>query len=369
MMSALLDNGAEMDEKTADMAFVAAVEAVEMMTEDEMLSVDVPRLLHHVFDADMQLLLTRDNRVIQNVTCMQPAKGGVERASAGLAYVFDHNAHASLPLKEGRRCEKGRCCDACSRVEFPTFATLSETDHATIPGLEDFTFDRVPWMDKRTTLIVTRLVERIRRTIAHEYGLPLSTVLPLQAYSRTAEAGTTSAGGGNGQGGDGLPLHTDEATHDCYHYSCVLYLSSQGEDFEGGSFLWNDPADEGSSGTGRSGAEEDMIGGAASSSRKLTPYAPRRGTAIIFSSGWENMHQVAPITSGRRSVLPAFFTTEPVPPEQLDFLGGIPEDDEGRADELDALLLGPLPQDMMVTPRLVKELMMKWHSLMAPGHA
>ena len=75
------------------------------------------------------------------------------------------------------------------------------------------------------------------------------------------------------------------------------------------------------------------------------------------------------MTSGRRSVLPAFFTTEPVPPEQLDFLVGMPEDDVGRADELDALLLGPLPQDVTVTPRLVKELMMKWHGLMAPGYA
>ena len=371
MISALLKCGADMDQETTDAAFFAAVEAVETMGEDEMLSVDVPRLLHHVFNADMEHLLRR-SKVVHNVTCMQPAKKGVEHVSASLAYIFDCDAHANLPLREGRKCENGRCCDACSRVEFPTFATLSETDYANIPGLDEFSFDRVPWMNKRTTLIFTRLLERIRRTIAHEYGLPLSTILPLQAYSRTAEAGTTSVGGGNGQGGDGLPLHTDEATHACYHYSCVLYLSSQGEDFEGGSFHWVDSAEgEDASSPSITEAEEQrsVNAGAASTNKKITSYAPRRGSAIIFSSGWENMHEVAPMTSGRRSVLPAFFTTEPVPPEQLDFLGGMPEDDVGRADELDALLLGPLPQDVTVTPRLVKELMMKWHGLMAPGYA
>ena len=35
-------------------------------------------------------------------------------------------------------------------------------------------------------------------------------------------------------------LHTDEATHAVYHYSCVLYLSTQGHDFTGGA----GPADE-----------------------------------------------------------------------------------------------------------------------------
>ena len=74
---------------------------------------------------------------------------------------------------------------------------------------------RCAWSDARTILIAVRLVERIRRAIALEYGLPLSSLLPLQAYSRTANAGTLSEGGGGNLGGDGLPLHTDEATHAC----------------------------------------------------------------------------------------------------------------------------------------------------------
>ena len=75
-----------------------------------------------------------------------------------------------------------------------------------------------------------------------------------------------------------------------------------------------------------------------------------------------------PLLSGKRSVLPVFFTMEPVPPESIDFVGGIPTDDEGIADELWHLLLGPLPRDPTVAPRIVKELMMKWHGLLAPGY-
>jgi len=34
----------------------------------------------------------------------------------------------------------------------------------------------------RTSLLFVRLVERMRRSIAHEFGLPLSTVTPLQTF-------------------------------------------------------------------------------------------------------------------------------------------------------------------------------------------
>ena len=46
-------------------------------------------------------------------------------------------------------------------------------------------------------------------------------MLPLQAYARKYVAGTTQQGGGGGEG-DFVILHTDEATHSGYHYSCVL---------------------------------------------------------------------------------------------------------------------------------------------------
>ena len=52
--------------------------------------------------------------------------------------------------------------------------------------------------------------------------------------------------------------------------------------------------------------------------RKLTPLHPTKGAAVIFSSGWENMHQVDKLTSGTRLAVPCFFTTEPVPEMSID---------------------------------------------------
>ena len=157
-------------------------------------------------------------------------EGGVEGLKAGIGYIFDDDDHANLPLKEGRRCRDGQCCDACSRVLFPAMALPTEYDLERFPELEKFNFNDCTKMDTATTLNFVRLVERIRRSIAHEYGLPLSTILPLQAYSRKYVAGTSQKGGGGGEG-DHVILHTDEATHATYHYSSVLYFSTQGEDF------------------------------------------------------------------------------------------------------------------------------------------
>ena len=170
MLSALRDAGAQMDEETAHAAFWAAVSLVDNIKDDEALSAEVPRLLRHVFEADFELLLSRE-KLAHNVTCMQPKESGVEGVSVSLGYLFDYDAHAALPLKEGRRCEAGRCCDACSRVTFPHFALPAETDFELLPELSDFNFQESGSRSARTILGFVRLVERIRRTVAHELSL------------------------------------------------------------------------------------------------------------------------------------------------------------------------------------------------------
>ena len=102
--------------------------------------------------------------------------------------------------------------------------------------------------------------------------------------------------------------------------------------------------------------------------RKLTPFHPTRGAAVIFSSGWENMHEVEPITSGVRYAVPCFFTTSPVPDVAYDqMVQGRPKTDEDIADDWLHLLLahreGETPQEGVGR---VKELLMKWHMLCAP---
>lgn len=376
-VSALLEKGLEMDEETADAAFWAVVRAVDQAEEqDQPLSTDVPRMLHHVFDADLRHLLGRE-KITSNVTCMQPDdKGGMAGAARRMNYIFDDSAIKHLPLMEGRRCEDGLCCEACSRNIFPTFANEAETSLDTFPELASLTFNELEKVPASSILQFVRLIERVRRTMAHEYGLPLKTILPLQAYSRKYVAGTTQKGGGGGEG-DFVTLHCDEATHTGYHYSCVLYLSTAGKDFEGGAFVFNDPAPKEDKAPGdEEGDEEDeedeeyyenLAEEIRRAGRELTPYYPTRGSAVIFSSGWENLHEVEKITSGVRYAVPCFFTTCPVPDAAYEQMNvGKPQTDEMIADDLLHLLLAHRKETPIESVGRVKELLMKWHFMCAP---
>ena len=57
----------------------------------------------------------------------------------------------------------------------------------------------------------------MRRVLAHEYGVPLSTITPLQTFVACFMGANEKQGG----------LHSDESTHAEFHYSCVMYLTSQ----------------------------------------------------------------------------------------------------------------------------------------------
>jgi len=327
MLSMLLDAGAEMDDEMTQAVFWTAVAAVEAAPEDSPPPVEVPRLLHHVFDADMRLLLGREKQAT-NVTCMQPVEEG------GGYGVIDDDLVA-VPLRPGRACEGGDCCEACSRVLFPSFTSEAEADafvkeleFSMVEPFEQFSLQKCAFRDTRTTLIFVRLVERMRRVLAHEYGLPLSTVSVLQTFV------ACFMGANDKQGG----LHSDESTHEEFHYSCVMYLTSQHDDFEGGTLHFSDPA-EGATGE-----------------RVLTPLSPTKGSAIFFSSGWENIHKVEPLLSGRRIAVPSFFTTQP-PPEDAD----PPADDDAIAEQLWRTLIAP---EAVADYR---QFIMKWHSLLAPG--
>jgi len=362
-VTSLLESGAEMNEETTDAAFWAVVRAVDRAESlDQPLPAEVPQMLHHIFDADLRHLLTREQQRT-NITCMQPTQEGIN--TIGMNYIFDDSAAMDLPLEEGRRCEDGNCCDACSRNIFPTFATDGELDFEnTFQGLNSLTFNDLEKVSAATIIQFTRLIERVRRTIAHEYGLDLSTILPLQAYSRKYVAGTTQKGGGGGEG-DFVILHTDEATHSGYHYSCVMYMSTHGKDFEGGDFVFNDPLPEGTE-------EEEwehlpLEEQRRRTGRQLTPFSPVRGSAVIFSSGWENMHEVEKITSGTRYVVPCFFTTCPVPEQAYEQMHvGKPKTDEDIADDWLHLLLAHREETPIEAAGRVKELLMKWHYMCAP---
>ena len=87
---------------------------------------------------------------------------------------------------------------------------------------------------------------------------------------------------------------------------------------------------------------------------------PSIGSALIFSSGWENMHEVSPLLSGTRFAVPAFFRTQPV--EQAWVQTGFEAvDDAAIARELWRTILSPQ------SGRDVQQFMLNWHALLAPG--
>ena len=274
-----------------DLAFEAAVRLCEARARGEApLSAELPRLLRRTFEADAQQLLSIGSHLAVNVTCMKPA-GDV---SSGYQ-CFDDDL-SGLTLEPGRVCAGGCCSDACSRVLLPDFASSDEAEgfRSSVESLmaseEEHPHHNMYMMmcaaagDVRATLTFMRLVERMRRFIAHQYGLRLRAVAPRQTFvSRIAHAANVER----------QSLHADESSFKSYHYSCVLYLSTQGCDFEGGGFFFSDPPP---------GADP-------SAERSLLRLEPRAGTAVVFSSGWENMHFVEPLESGRRFAVPAFFCT------------------------------------------------------------
>lgn len=377
-VSALLKAGLQMDEETTNAAFWEVVKAVDIAEqEDKPLSGDIPTMLHHIFKADHRHLLTRE-QIRTNVTCKQPEEGDDAANAQRMAYIFDDAAHKDIPLSDGRCCEGGTCSDGCSRNLFPTFATEHEINFQTFPDIESFSFNNLRRVNTATIIQFTRLVERVRRTIAHEYGVPLSSVLPLQAYTRKYVAGMTQQGGGGGEG-DFVTLHTDEATHSGYHYSCVMYMSTQGEDFEGGDFVWNDPEEKSDAAQSMKDTDDDedddeditdylsLEEKIRRAGRKLIPYGPTRGAAVIFSSGWENMHEVEKITSGTRYAVPCFFTTCPVPEAAYEQMAvGKPKSNEDIADDWLHLLLAHRQETPQEGVGRVKELLMKWHCMCAP---
>jgi len=115
----------------------------------------------------------------------------------------------------------------------------------------------------------------------------------------------------------------------------VLYLSTQGEEFTGGGFAFVDPH-------GR------------------LEVTPKRGLALTFSSGWENVHGVSPLISGQRYALPAFFETrDPALETATSATSSEPLDDALIAQEMMRTCLRPQVEED------VRDLMRGWHSLLA----
>lgn len=316
------------------------------------LSAEVPKLLRRVFDADFEEFMqaNAEVRTVQNVTCMRPVDG-VDPKSVGCF----NDELLRVPLTEGRLCKGGVCSGECSRIQLPLLATPAECvlfrdladafmnppDEAPISNLHLGSAVAHDRANLRTTLLYVRFIERMRRAIAFEYGLELGAIRPRQTFvSRII---------GHPDMSRKRDLHADEASFGQYHYSAVLYLSTHGEDFEGGRFIFSDPPPSDDQQRRGAPSSVEVVKG-----RALSPVEPTVGSAVLFSSGWENMHFVEPLTAGCRFSLPAFFTTQPADGARY-HMG----DDDAIAETLWQTLLKP------ETEHDFAHFMENWHGLLA----
>jgi len=80
------------------------------------------------------------------------------------------------------------------------------------------------------------------------------------------------------------PTSQNNTAH--YHYSALLYLSTgDGDDFQGGEFQFMDAAGN-------------------------ATVLPRKGRAVLFSAGQENLHRVRPVVAGVRYAISMWFTCD-----------------------------------------------------------
>ena len=269
----------------------------------------VPELLAQVFQADFDVSLAYCQRAATNVTCLCPKAGANGQGLLDKPLI----EFQCEQTDEGRRqCADGGCSAACSRVLLGNFASPEEcealvrgVDSLTAPASqrEECTLDLSELCatgDVRTTLLFLRLLERLRRMVAHEYGLPIDGLITQSAFTSRIPhvAGRDNYGA----------LHADESSSEHFHYSAVLHLHSRGDGFTGGDFVFSDAhrVTDGLAADGLS-VEDDS-----DAQRTLTRVAPLQGRAVMFSSGWENVHYVDSVRSGVRFSLPVFFRARPM---------------------------------------------------------
>ncbi|CAG2171379.1 unnamed protein product [Oppiella nova] len=82
--------------------------------------------------------------------------------------------------------------------------------------------------------------------------------------------------------------HVDKHTYKSFHFTSLLYLSTYGEDFSGGRFLFTDET-----------------------SNNTIIIEPKLGRLSAFTSGSENEHFVERVTSGTRFAITVSFTCDP----------------------------------------------------------
>lgn len=131
-------------------------------------------------------------------------------------------------------------------------------------------------------VLLVKVLERMRRAVSETFDLPLGRVrLSSHFVSKITDQRDLKESS----------WHCDESSFTTFHFSGVLWLSTAGEDFDGGLLVFR----------------------ANETDSSPLAIAPRVGRAAFFSSGWENIHRVEPVTKGARWSIPIFVEVVPSP--------------------------------------------------------
>jgi len=213
-----------------------------------------------------------------------------------------------LELEPGRACPEPLCADRCGLHVWEHFLTDVEvaelvahgeavlSEAAARKARKQPTAAQPPaetkkqmvdlsrsalYGSRKDHLLFIRVLERIRRAAATTFKLPLSQ---LRFASHFLSKITASRDVKESS------WHCDESSYGTFHFSAVLWLSTEGVDFGGGEVAFR----------GASGNQTISV-------------SPRSGRVAFFSSGWENIHRVAPVTNGVRWSVPVFLEVLPDP--------------------------------------------------------
>jgi hypothetical protein len=213
------------------------------------------------------------------------------RPPPGVSYVSDEQALFGLKLQRGRvctheLCSRNRCgLHVRDHVLLPTEAT-ELIDHArrvlSSQGTSEGSagYQRVNFAEsaalgsRRGHLLGLRVAERMRRIAATLFHLPRSRVRVAEHFfarhGSSAHAEST--------------VHVDEGVSNELHFSSVVWMGESGVDFAGGALAFYH-----------------------NHSLPWLLIEPSVGRAAFFSSGWENIHGVKPLSRGSRWALTVVF--------------------------------------------------------------
>lgn len=147
-------------------------------------------------------------------------------------------------------------------------------------------------MDADGAALICSMVERARQRIIQDFGLSERAALEAEPvlYESGALLTRLCARWEHDMweisGEDDHPYwnaHVDKANVASYDYGALLYLNTQGVNYEGGDFAFID-------------ADEDCL------------VQPKAGRFLVFTAGPENLHQVRRLTKGTRFVLAMWYT-------------------------------------------------------------